>query len=61
MKLYATTTSERGKPSEKAGNDYINITLTENRRQKFDISFKGDILEVMRYSDGITEKIEYIK
>ena len=61
MKLYATTTSERGKAVSKSGNEEINITLTSDRRQKFDIKFKGESLEVMRYSDGITEVIEYMK
>ena len=27
MKLYATVTSERGKPATKGGNDYIHVTL----------------------------------
>jgi len=53
--------SERGKPVTKSGNDFISLTLTNERRQKFDITFKGDSLEVMRYSDASTEVMEYIK
>jgi hypothetical protein len=52
MKLYATTTSERGKPSEKAGNDYINITLTENRENRFEITFTGEEMQVLNYCTG---------
>ncbi len=60
MKLYLTATSERGKPVTKSGNEEINITLTNDRRQKFDISFKGDSLKVMRYYDASVETIDYM-
>lgn len=61
MKLYATATGDRGKPVAKSSNDVIEITLTGDRRAKFDIRFYGDYLEIMRYSDASVEKIEYIK
>ncbi len=32
MKLYATTTSERGKTVEKTANEYINIDFTVHRQ-----------------------------
>jgi hypothetical protein len=60
MKLYLTATSERGKPVTKSGNESINITLTSDRRQKFDIVFTGEAIEVMRYFDGKTEIISYV-
>lgn len=54
-------TSERGKPVTKSGNECINVTFTNERRQKFNVKFTGETLEVMRYSDGVTQVIEYIK
>ncbi len=60
MKLYATSTSERGKPVSKSSNDVIEITLTEDRRAKFDIRFHGDRLEIMRYFDASVETIYYV-
>lgn len=32
MKLYATTTSERGKAVSKSGNDFIEIEVTANKQ-----------------------------
>nr|AKH47777.1 hypothetical protein [uncultured marine virus] len=59
MILATTIQSERGKPVTKTANEYINITFTKERRQKFDISFKGDSIEIMRYFDGTTHIINY--
>jgi hypothetical protein len=59
MKLFLTATSERGKPVTKSGNDEINITLTTERRQKFDIKFTGEEIEVMSYFDSSVEVINY--
>ena len=61
MKLYATMTGDRGKAVSKSSNGVINITFTENRRQKFGITFAGDTVKVMRYSDATDETIKYIK
>lgn len=33
MKLYATTTSERGKPVNKSGNIYLNIDININSKE----------------------------
>lgn len=60
MKLFLTAKSERGKPITKSGNEEINITLTNERRQKFDIKFTGESIEVMRYSDATIDIIPYI-
>jgi hypothetical protein len=59
MKLYATTTSERGKPVSKAGNDSIIIKLTKDRANVFEIAFTGDSLEILNYYSGLIKKIEY--
>ena len=40
MKLYATTTSERGKESKKGANRYMNIEITLNRDTIYYISFE---------------------
>lgn len=61
MKLSATITSERGKPIIKTANECIRFILTLDRRQKFDIMFDGEKIEVLRYSDGTIETLEYIK
>ena len=61
MKLYLTAKSERGKEVTKSGNDEIIITLTEERRQKFDITFDGSSLRVMSYANGVTKTINYIE
>ena len=61
MRLFLEASSERGKTVTKSGNDYISITLTNERRQKFDITFKGEDLEVMRYSDASVEKVGYMR
>lgn len=43
MKLYATTTSERGKPATKGGNEYIDIIITDvNRKELYNISIIPD-------------------
>jgi len=60
MIYFATMTSERGKPVTKSGNEYISITFTNERRQKFDVKFTGETLEVMRYSNGETEVLHYM-
>lgn len=60
MKLYLTATSERGKPVYKSGNDVIRITVTKEQRQKFDIMFDGDKLEILKYSDGKIYTVEYM-
>ncbi len=60
MKLCSTSTSERGKPVEKTGNEQICIRLTKDRMAKFDIMFDGDKVEVMRYFDASIETIEYV-
>ncbi len=60
MKLYLTAQSERGKEVTKSGNEYITMTLTTDRRQKFDITFDGDSVQVMRYFDGTYHKINYV-
>lgn len=59
MKLACTIRSERGKEVTKTGNEEINITLTNERRQKFDIKFTGEKIEVMRYFDASVEVINY--
>jgi len=60
MKLYLTATSERGKPVTKSGNDVIRMTLTKERRQKFDIMFDGEKIEILKYSDGKIYTVEYM-
>lgn len=60
MKLYATTTSERGKPVTKSGNDVICIRLTKERQGVFDIMFDGDKIEVLRYFDASITTVNYI-
>ena len=52
MKLYATTTSERGKPVSKSGNESIVINLTENRENRFEITFTGEEIQVLNYFTG---------
>jgi hypothetical protein len=59
MKLYATTTSERGKPVSKSGNEAIRIQLTKDRANKFEIIFDGDKIEIMSYWDAGIKTIEY--
>jgi hypothetical protein len=41
MKLYLTATSERGKPVTKSGNEAIRMTVTNDRRNMFDITVNG--------------------
>ena len=60
MKLSATTSSERGKAQLKTANEYIAITFTNERRQKFDIKFTGESIAIMSYSNGTTKVIDYI-
>lgn len=38
MILHAQIESERGKPAEKTGNEYIRIEATENRENNYSIS-----------------------
>lgn len=61
MKLYAIMAGDRGKPVTKSSNDTITITVTKDRRQKFDITFDGDKIEVMSYADARIETVEYMK
>jgi len=60
MKLSTTTTSERGKAQIKTGNEYIMITLTNERRQKFDITFTGENLKIMSYYNATEKIIDYM-
>jgi len=52
---------DTGKEVNKTSNDNIAITFTKDRLQKFDINFDGDKLEVMSYSDGKIQTIEYYR
>jgi hypothetical protein len=61
MKLYLTATSERGKPVNKSGNEAIRMTVTNDRRNMFDIIFDGDKLEILRYSDAKVITVEYME
>lgn len=61
MILATTIKSEKGKEIIKTANEYIKFTVTKERRQKFDITFTGEALEILRYSDGITEIIPYMR
>ena len=61
MRLFLEAQSERGKPVTKSGNEYITLTLTNDKRQKFDITFKGEALEVMSYADARMQVIPYMK
>ena len=60
MKLYATMKSEKGKIVSKSSNDEIIITVTNDRKNIFDITFNGDTLQVMRYYDASVDTVEYI-
>lgn len=60
MILATTIQSEKGKETIKTANEFIKFTLTQERRQKFDITFTGDTIEVLRYSDGTTDIIPYM-
>jgi len=60
MKLSTTTTSERGKEQIKTGNEYIMITFTNERRQKFDITFTGEKLKIMSYYNATEKIIDYM-
>jgi len=59
MKLYATITSERGKPVSKSSNEAICIALTKDRRNIFNVMFDGDKIEVLRYFDATVQMIQY--
>jgi hypothetical protein len=59
MKLYATTTSEKGKPVFKSSNETIIIKLTKDHNNAFEIAFDGDILEILNYYTGLIKRIEY--
>lgn len=59
MILATKIQSEKGKEILKTANEYITITLTENRKALFDIRFTGEKLEVIRYWDSSVETINY--
>jgi len=59
MKLYATTTSERGKESKKGANKYMNIEITLNRDTIYYISFEVVENGVEVYQNG--HQIDFIK
>jgi len=59
MKLFSIVTSERGKPATKSSNEAIKITLTNERRQKFDIVFDGETLDIMSYFEAKHHLINY--
>lgn len=61
MKLNAIITADTGKIINKTSNKAINITFTSERRQKFDITFDGDRLDILRYSNGKTITVEYME
>ena len=61
MKLYATMTSDRGKPVSKSSNESIAITFTTDKRQKFYVVFNGEQLRVMSYHDASWHEIDYMK
>lgn len=60
MKLYATTTSERGKPVSKSGNEAVNVRFTKDRIAKFDVIFDGEKLSILRYFDASITTVNYI-
>ncbi|NBW09223.1 MAG: hypothetical protein EBR82_14485 [Caulobacteraceae bacterium] len=60
MKLNAIIKGDTGKEVNKTSNNNIAITFTKDRRQKFDINFDGDRLEVLRYSDAKIITVEYM-
>jgi hypothetical protein len=58
-KLYAQVTSDKGgRVVGKGGEDYITITVREGNRNMFDITFKSNALDILRYSDGTTKKLK---
>ena len=60
MKLATIIRAERGKAILKTANECINMSLSKDRINKFDIMFDGDKVEVLRYFDGSIETISYI-
>jgi hypothetical protein len=59
MKLYATTTSERGKDANKGGNEYLKIIIRDEAKRcvayitiKPDMVIYMDIIEKWRYKIG---------
>lgn len=59
MRLGATITSEKGKAMVKTANEVIMITFTSDRRQKFDIIFHGEMIDILKYSTGQTTRTYY--
>lgn len=64
MKLYAKTTSEKGKTSGQGGNESLKITLSNGNIAIFDITFTDDgykrgKIDVMSYHNGETNTIGY--
>lgn len=46
MKLYATTTSERGKPVYKSGNEYLSVHIRKVSDRQ------NDAMSIMAYATG---------
>jgi len=64
MKLYATTTSEKGKTSGVGGNESLKITVSNGNINIFDIIFTDDgqkrgKLWIMSYKDSKIKELEY--
>lgn len=53
MKLYAAITSERGKPVDKSGNEYINVSIKDENRETI------SELVLQRSTDGLGDIIYY--
>jgi hypothetical protein len=59
MRLYATMTSDRGKPVSKASNEIICVQFTKDMCQKFSIMFDGNCIQVLNYNKGDITTLEY--
>lgn len=52
MKLFLTATSERGKPVTKSGNDYINMEIIDENREKIaDITIQKGTIDIYYQSE----------
>lgn len=59
MKLYATVTSERGKPATKGGNSEIVVNLTVGKREIANIVLRTTGGSITEIADGNTYALEY--